>query len=110
MTGVSIDLLLALWAPEGRAAILVEAADGTAAARGLAFLALAVVDLEGMLEIAELARGLAMVAQRRAAGLDRLVQHRVDLLHQPPRVIGSLALFGRERRGQPPRRQMRAVE
>src|SRR2546429_4403172 len=101
MTGVSIDLLLALRTPEGRAPILVEAADGAAAARGLALLALAVVDLERMLEIAEFARGLAMVAQRRAAGLDRLVQHRVDFFHQPPRAIGSLVLFGRERRSQP---------
>src|SRR4029453_9990394 len=101
---------LALRTPEGRTAILVEAADGAAAARRLALFAFAVVDLERMLEIAELARGLAMVAQRRAAGLDRLVQHRVDLLHQPPRVIGGLALFGRNRRGQPPRRQMRAIE
>src|SRR5262245_43180729 len=100
MTGVSINLLLALRAPEGRATILVEAADGAAAAGGAAFLALAVVDLERMLEITELARCLAMVAQRRAAGLDRLVQHRVDFFHQPPRVIGGLALLGRKRRSQ----------
>ena len=63
MTGVSIGLFLALRTPEGRAAILVEAANGAAAARRLAFFALAIVDLEGVLEIAEFARGLAMVAQ-----------------------------------------------
>src|SRR6266496_5327606 len=72
-----IRLLLALRAPEGRAAVLVEAAHDTAAARCLALFAFAVVDPKRMLEIAELARSLAMVAQRRAAGLDRLIQHRV---------------------------------
>src|SRR3954452_1972275 len=102
--------LLALRAPEGRAAVLVEAAHRAAAARRLTFLAFAIVDLEGVLEIAKLAGSLAMIAQRRAAGLDRLVQHRVDFRHQPPRVIGGLALLARQRRGQPPRRQMRAVE
>src|SRR5689334_6498882 len=107
---VALISLLALRAPERRTAVLVEAADGAAAARRPAFFALAVVDLERVLEVAKLARGLAMVAQRRAAGLDRLVQHRVDLFHQPPRVIGSLALLGRERCGQTPRRQMRAIE
>src|ERR1043166_6596922 len=32
------------------------------------------------------------------------------LFHQPPWMIGGLALFGRKRRGQPPRRQMRTIE
>src|SRR5436190_16625605 len=110
--GVSIacQLFLALRAPEGRAAVLVEAANGAAAAPGLALLALAVIDLERMLEITEFTRGLAMVAQRRTAGLDRLVQHRVNLVHQIPRMIGGFAFFGRKGRGEPAWRQMGAVE
>jgi hypothetical protein len=46
--------LLALRAPEGRTSVLGEAADHAAAALA-AFLAFAVIDLEGMLEIAKLA-------------------------------------------------------
>src|SRR5947207_6417529 len=49
--------------PEGRAAVLGEPFDDAAAALGLAFLAFAVVDLERVLEIAELTRGLSMIAQ-----------------------------------------------
>ena len=41
-----------------------KAADDSAATSRGAFFAFAVVDLEGMLEIAELAVGLAMIAQR----------------------------------------------
>src|ERR1700757_775172 len=71
-----------------------------------------------MLEIAELARGLAMIAQARAAGLDRIVEHRMDRAYQPLGVIGrlapgnALALSGpcRKRRGEPPWRQMRTME
>src|SRR5215813_3903156 len=70
--------LLALRTPEGRSPVLGEAADHAAAARHATHLAFSVIDLERMLEIAELAGGLAMIAQRRAAGLDRLIQHRVD--------------------------------
>src|SRR3984893_13562989 len=103
-------LLLALRTPEGRAAVLGKALDDSVAARGLAFFAFAVVDLERVLEIAELARGLAMVAQRRAAGLDRLVQHRVNRGDQPFGVIGRLALFGGQRRGRSARRQMSAKQ
>src|SRR5689334_8728225 len=79
-SGETTRSFLALRAPEGRAAVLGEALDHAATA---AFLAFAVVDQERVLEIAELAVGLAMVAQRRAAGLDRLVQHRVDGVDQP---------------------------
>src|SRR3979490_1002151 len=72
------ELFLAFRAPERRAPVLGEALDDAATSRGLAFLALAVVDLKRMLEITQFARGLAMVAQRRAAGLDRLIQDRMD--------------------------------
>ena len=70
--------------------------------------ALAVVDLERVLEIAERAVGLAMVAQRRAAGLDRRLQHLADRLGErahlaaasarPPRATATAA------RGAAPRR------
>src|ERR1700738_2056623 len=66
------DLFLAFRAPKGRAAVLRKAPHDAVTAGSLAFLALAVVDLERMLEIAELAVGLAMLAQRRSARLDVL--------------------------------------
>src|SRR5262245_10366010 len=53
--GDDVALLLALRAPEGRAAVLVEAPHSAAAAGGAALFAFAVVDPEGMLEIAEFA-------------------------------------------------------
>src|ERR1700730_9197182 len=106
LAGPRRDLFLAFRAPKGRAAVLRKAPHDAVTAGSLAFLALAVVDLERMLEIAELAVGLAMIAQRRSASLDGLVQHRVDRRHQAAGVIGRLALFCRERCGQPSRRQM----
>src|ERR1700745_1877822 len=84
-------LLLAFRAPEGGAPVLSEAPDDPAAAGRAACFAFAVVDLEGMLEIAELAIGLAMVAQRLAGRLDRLVQHLVDRFDQSLRTIVRLA-------------------
>src|ERR1700759_225556 len=99
--------LLALRTPEGRSAVLGEALHHAAAA---AFLAFAVVDQKRVLEIAELARGLAMVAQRRAAGLDRLVQHRVNGVDQPFCVIGRRALAVGQSRGLAFGRQMRAIQ
>ena len=87
----AFSLLLALRTPEGRAAVLGESLDDAVAASGLAFLAFAVIDLKRVLEIAELARCLAMIAQRRAAGLDRLIQHRVNRRNQPLGVIGRFA-------------------
>src|SRR4051794_40607475 len=105
-----VCLFLALGAPEGGTAVLNEAPHDAAATRGLAFLAFAVVDLKPVLEIAELARGLAMIADRGAAGLDRLIQDVVDRAHQTFGVIGGLGLLGRQRRRQAPRRQMRAIK
>src|SRR4051812_13153889 len=104
---------LALRAPERRAPVLRKPPHDAAAAGAFAFLALAIVDLERVLEIAELAGGLAVIAQRRAAGLDRLVQHSVNCLDQPFCMIGrfaaggTLGLLRRQRRRKPPRRQMR---
>src|SRR6266702_3167371 len=110
--------LLAFRAPERRAAVLGETSHDAATARGLTFLVFAVVDLKGMLEIAEFAGGLAMVAQRRAAGIDRLIQHGVNCIDQTFGVIGRFAPgnalewsgFGRQRRGQSPWRQMRTKQ
>src|SRR6202035_1430951 len=71
----SLPLTLALGAEECRAAGLDDTAHplGTGTAR--ARLALLAVNRPAMLEIAEFAVGLDIVAQRRAAGLDRLAQH-----------------------------------
>src|SRR6185437_9011152 len=109
---------LALRAPESRAAVLGEAADNAAAAGSSTCFAFPVVDLKRMLEVAKLAVGLAVIAQRGAAGLDRLVEHRADRLDQMPGVLGRLASGdalalprpGRKRCCQSPRRQTRAVE
>src|SRR6059036_2450697 len=58
-------------------------------------LAFAVVDAEIVLEHAELAVGLLVVAQGGAAGLDGILQHRPDRLHQP---LGALVRRARARR------------
>src|ERR1700761_6040931 len=83
----SRGLFLALRAPERRSSVLGEAAHDPAATLGVAFLAFAAVDLKRVLEKDEVARGLAMISQRLAAGLDGLIEHRVDRVHQPPRMI-----------------------
>ncbi len=58
------SLFLALRAPKGRAAVLDEALDDAVAAFAAARLAFSVIDLKRMLEIAEFAGRLAMIAQR----------------------------------------------
>ena len=63
-----------------------------------------------MLEVAERSVRAHVVAQGRAAGFDRLVQHLVDRGHQPLGMIGRRVLLVRERRGLPLRRQMRAKQ
>src|SRR5207253_7586206 len=103
-------LFLTFRAPEGRAAILNEASYDAAAAFSLAFLALAIIDLERVLEIAEFARGQAMIVDRGAAGLDRLIKHGMNCAHQPRGVISRLSLLRRQRCRQPARRQMRPVQ
>src|SRR5476649_1139851 len=82
---------LALRAPERRAPILRKPPHDAAAAGALALFAFAVVDLKRVLEIAEFAGGLAMVAQRGAAGLDGLIQHRVNSANQTLGMIGWFA-------------------
>src|SRR5262245_51650300 len=71
-------LLLTHWAEERGTSALHDAADRTGAARRHTLLTFAVVDAEVMLEVSELARGLAVVAQRRAALLDGIVEYRLD--------------------------------
>src|ERR1700736_729089 len=102
--------LLALRAPERRAAVLGKAPHDAATPGGLTFLAFAIINLKRMLEIAEFAGGLAMVAQRRAAGLDRLIQHRVNGIDQAFGVIGRFSFFCRQGRGQSSRRQQRTKQ
>src|ERR1700733_9921936 len=96
--------LLAFRAPERRASVLGEAPHDAAAACGLAFLAFAVIDLKRVLEIAEFAGGLAMIAQRRAAGLDGLIEHAVNRRDQPLGMVGGLCFFGCQCRSQSSRR------
>src|SRR4051812_38915066 len=71
---------LAARAEKGRTARIVPAPNRGAA---MARLALAAVDPPLLREIAELARGAGIVAQGRAASLDRRRQHRPNRLHQP---------------------------
>src|ERR1700693_3565701 len=52
---------------------------------------LASVPPEVMLEVAKLAVGAAVVAQARAAGLDRVAQYRPDRAHQPLGALVRLA-------------------
>src|SRR5215467_2331873 len=92
--------LLAGRAVERRASALHESPHGAGASRRHAALAFAVIDAEVMLEVAELTIGLTVVAQRRAAGLDRILKHRADRADQ---LLG--ALVGRARAGRDCRRQ-----
>src|SRR5665647_3482413 len=84
------SLLLAAWAIERRAGILHDAFD--LALAGRAWRALAVIDQEIVLEVAERAVGPAVVAQRRAAGLDGVMQHRLDGIDQRDRARIRLAV------------------
>lgn len=87
---------LTLRAPKGRSSILHEALHDAGTAIGLAGFALAVIDLKRVLEIAQLSRGLAMVAQRRAAGLDGEIEHIMDGIDKMRGALGRLALLGRQ--------------
>jgi hypothetical protein len=83
------DSPLALRTPERRASVLREPPHDAAAAGAFAFLALAVIDLKRVLEITELAGGLAVIAERRAASLDRLIEHSLKRIKPAPLVRGS---------------------
>jgi hypothetical protein len=75
------DSPLTLRAPERRSPVLHKTLHDPRAAIRFTFLALVVVDLKRMLEIAEFAGGLAVVAQRRAAGVNGLIEHGVNDAH-----------------------------
>src|SRR5262249_44776116 len=103
-------LALAHRAKKRRPAGLHHAPDGALAARrGTAF-AGAVVDAEIVLEIAELAVGAAVIAQRGAAGGDRVREHGPDGIDQPVRALVRRPGPARDRRCAPLGREPRAVE
>ena len=106
----SAGLFLADRAEEGGASVLHDAAHGAVAARRRAGLTLAVVDPEMMLEIAEIAVGAAVIAQRRTAGLDGVVEHGLDGIDESvgARIGGAAAR--RDGRGLAARRQPRPVQ
>src|SRR5229473_1757002 len=99
-----LSLALALGAEEGRAAGLDDAPDALGAGAAGAGLALPAIDRPAVLEIAELAIGLDVIAQRRPAGLDRLAENLADRRGEP---LGPRA---DDRRGEPARRQPGAKE
>src|SRR3974390_1532458 len=95
---------------EGRAAILDDALDRTPAARRPAWFAGARVNADVVLKHAELAIGEPVIAQRRAAVLDRLRQHRLDAVDQPRGVFVWCAVAYGKRRGAPLRLQVGAMQ
>ena len=96
------QLALALGAVEGRAAGLDDAAHPLGAIARGARVAFATIDGPAVLEIAELAIGLDIIAQRGAAGLDRLGQDRADGSDE---AVGTASP---DRGGETPRRDRRA--
>src|SRR4051812_42409208 len=102
--------LLADRTEKRRARALYDALDRPLAFRRGALLTGAIVDAEGMLEIAEIAIGLPMIAQRRATCLDRVVQHRLDGIRQGAGRRAGRAGLQRDGRRLAVRRQMRAMQ
>src|SRR4051794_36672023 len=107
---LSSPLFLAHRTEESRAAGLHDAPDRALAAGRGALLALAIIDPEIVLEIAERAIGALVIAQRRATGCDRLVQHRLDRRHQPLGALVRRAAAARNSGSLASGRQQRAVE
>src|SRR5580704_10224858 len=98
-------LALADWAIEGGAAGLRLAADQAWAVASGTGLALAVVDGEIVLEIAELAIGADVIPQRRAAGSDCRLEDRPDRLGKPVGTGERFSFSVGERARRPVRRQ-----
>ena len=78
--------------------------------RPRAALAFAVVDRELMLEQPELAVGALVIAQRRAAGRDRILEHVADPRHQRKRAFVGRPGARRDGGGAPLGRQPRAPQ
>src|SRR5262245_40522471 len=102
--------LLALQAKERGAAVLGDAAHDAAAAAVRAAATRAIVDAKLVLKAPEFAVGAAVIAQRRAAGGDRSLEHLLDGGDEAHRVRRRHTGARRQGRGFAPRRQPRAVE
>src|SRR5258708_1176176 len=81
-----MDLFLAHRTEIRRTPALHDPLHRAVAARRNARFALAVVNAKMVLEISELAIGLAVIAQRRAAGLDGVIEHCLDGVDQRRRA------------------------
>src|SRR5437764_877661 len=101
---------LAYRTKERGAAVLIDAPDGARAAAGRAAAALAVVDAKFVLKAPELAVGTPMVAQRGAAGRNRVLEHLFDRRDQAFGMGRGRRGARRQRRGFSPRRKPGAVE
>src|SRR5581483_3331119 len=108
--GRTPELFLAARAKESRAAVLHDALDRAFASRRDAGLALAVIDAEIVLEIAERAVGAPMIAQRRAARLDRIVEHGSDRVGQRNSALVRRAGFAGDGESHALGRQPRAMQ
>src|SRR5579871_1717123 len=93
-----------------RAAVLHDALDDAAAAGSRAFSAGAVIDAEVMLEHPERAVGELVIAQRRAAGADCLLEHCLDARDQPRCALGRRAVSVGEGRRPAFGRQPRSMQ
>src|SRR5579862_7746294 len=102
--------LLARRTIERRAPVLHDAPDGAWTTGRAALFAFAVVDTEAMLEHAEPAVGEFVIAQRRAAGFDRVVENNLDALDQAFGTFVRCACFRGDGRRQALWRQRRAMQ
>src|SRR5258707_915568 len=103
-------LLLTHRTEKRRPPVLHDPLDLAAASRRNALFALAVIDAEMVLEIAKLAIGPAVIAQRRSAGLYGVIEHRLDGVNQRRRRGVRGAGARRNGGGAPLRRQPRPVQ
>src|SRR5580700_5251053 len=107
---MSLLLLLTDRTPESRTSALNDATHPPSASGGGTGLALAVIDAKIVLEQPQLTVGAAVIAQRRAAGFDRLVEHVLDRLHETLGALGRRARSRRQGRCGALGRQARAVQ
>src|SRR3974390_1200388 len=100
--------LLTAWAKEGRATALHDTLDLALAMP--AWFTLTVIDLKIVLEVAECAVGEAVVAQRRAAGVDGVLKHRLNGIGERPCAHIRRALMVGDVGGNPFGRKPRAEQ